>query len=193
MRGLSLVLILPLLALPRPADAARISLASADCGTPDLLGLTFTIQPNGLPDGGTDACPGVAVGSLVGDGGTQPLYGTSITSIGFVISNPGQIDVTNPLDVDPDSAIGADLRFIDVSNGFLLTGGSIAIVCGLPDTRDGLCIPPDLTIAAEGFAPGTVLTVISVNGISAVPEPALLALLAGGTASAWLRRRRRRR
>src|SRR5215216_5997077 len=111
MRRLSILLLLPLLLVSRSAFAARISLAGSDCGTDPLLGLTFTATTVAGGVTGTTACPDVAIGAIVDPTGTTPLYGTSITSVGFSITNPEQITPENPLVVDDRSFIGANTTF----------------------------------------------------------------------------------
>jgi hypothetical protein len=193
MRRLALLLLLPLLLVSRSAYAARISLAGADCGTDPLLGLSFTVDTVSGGVQGTVACPEVAIGGIVDSSGFTPLYGSSITSVGFTISNPGQITESNPLVVDDGSAIAANQIFTSVEEGFLLSGGSVDIGCGIivGDDTPFPCSPRDLTIFISGFEPGTTFTVTSVNGISVpVPEPASISLLLAGLAAGALRRRR---
>jgi hypothetical protein len=191
MRRIAILLLLPLLLVSRSAYAARISLAGADCGTDPLLGLSFTVNTPAGGVQGTVACPEVAIGAIVDPTGFTPLYGSSITSVGFSITNPEQINSDNPLVVDDGSSIGANTTFESAEGGFLLTGGSVDINCGSSFTYDTAppCSPRDLTIFIEGFEQGTTFRVTSVNGIS-VPEPATMSLLLAGLAAGALRRRR---
>ena len=180
------------------ASAASISVAGTDCGTDQLLGLTFIVPITGtnIPTG--TACPenNLGVGSIVGDngsGGTGPLYGSPITSIEFRLTDLAQLD---GLEVLPGSALGTGEGGITFTKtGFILSGGAgINIFCGplIDGDVGGLgCSPIDAVILFRGFDPGTEFTVSAVNGI-AVPEPASLALLLTGAGAAAIRRRRAR-
>jgi hypothetical protein len=179
------------------ASAATISVAGNDCGTPHLLGLTFVTTTGTNIGTGTPGCPEVGIGAIIdppppgGGGGGGILYGLNITSIGFQIIDPnGQLPAVQ---VDQGSALGAGLTIPDPGAGFLLTDPKgISIVCGPLDVDAApVCGPHDVVIFFSGFNPGTEFRITSVNGLTAVPEPATLSLFAGGLALAALRRRRR--
>lgn len=181
------------------AYAATISVAGSDCGTPQLLGLSFVTTTGSNIGTGSVGCPEVGIGAIIdpigGGGSGSPLYGLNITSIGFRIVDP----TGNPptVFVDPLSSLGAGMTFTDPGAGFVLNDPKgIEIVCrsigDVVDTRP-ICSPPDVSIFFSGFNPGTQFIVTSVNGVAAVPEPATLSLFGGGLALAALRRRRRSR
>ncbi|HYT76608.1 MAG TPA: PEP-CTERM sorting domain-containing protein [Vicinamibacterales bacterium] len=165
------------------ASAAAISVAGADCGTDQLLGLTFTV-----PTAGTAACPDVAIGGIVGTDGS-PLYGLAITSVEFTISDLSQLD---GLFVLEGSALGTGEGGLTFTpTGFILSG-SPGIVIGCVIVADGggiSCSPKDAVITLRGFTSGTQFTVTGVNGIT-VPEPATMTLLLMGAGAAAFRRRR---
>jgi PEP-CTERM motif len=191
-------LFLAVLGTCQVASAAAISVAGTDCGTDQLLGLSFIVPITGtnIPTG--TACPenNLGVGSIVGDngsGGTGPLYGSPITSIEFTLSDLSQLE---GLEVLAGSALGTGEGGITFTRtGFILSGGAgISIFCGPltgADLDGSFCSPIDAVILFRGFEPGTEFTVSAVNGIT-VPEPASLALLAMGAGAAAIRRRRAR-
>jgi hypothetical protein len=175
----------------RTAEAASISIAGADCGTPPLLGLTFIVPLSGESTG--VACPDSPIlGSLVNPDGT-PAYGPEVTSVEFSISNPDQITDDNPLIVDLTSALGAGFTFSNVDRGFILAGKpGIVVGCPVGDFDVAPACVDDAVITFSGFEPGTTVVVEAVNGIAAVPEPATLVLTLGGLAVLRTRRRSRR-
>jgi PEP-CTERM motif len=179
MRRIFQGLLLTLFGTCHLASAAGISVAGADCGSDPLLGLTFTV-----PTTGTTACPGVAIGGIVGPDGS-PLYGTSITSIQFTISDLSQLVGLTVLD---SSALGS-LSF--TPTGFILSGGVGILACAEPFIGLDAVVQPcfaDAVIRLEDFT-GTQFTVTGVNGVT-VPEPATMTLLLMGTGAAAFRRRR---
>jgi hypothetical protein len=196
MRRIALALFAAVICSARLASGAAISLAGADCGTPELLGLSFNADVFGASASFTSstACPGVAIGSILGPTGS-PLYGgAGITSVEFAISDPSQLD--GGLTILPGSQLST-VTF--TPTGFILSGGPIGTCGFFTPTADATGIHPcaDVAIRFEGFDPGTSFTVTSVNdqAVSTVPEPATLSLLlAGGAAARWrLRRTSRRR
>ena len=92
MRYLSVPWLLLLLLFSQSAEAAQISFATENCGTPPLLGLEFGIDSNGTSVllNTSNGCPGqptgVIPGDLVGDDGS-PFYGTAITSLDLTITS----------------------------------------------------------------------------------------------------------
>lgn len=164
------------LALATPASAARIAISSQDCGTPDLLGLSFTI-------GTLDACE---AGMVTDPGQTTPLYGDPITFVAFTTDFGGNL--ADVLEVDEELS---DLPIITFSgSSFSLSGGSIDLGC-----TDLPCDISELTIRIflDGTTDllGTRFTVTQVNDV--VPEPGALLLLSSGLLAAAGRRLRRRR
>lgn len=190
-RYLSVLTLFPLLLLSQAAEAARISFATKDCGTPPLLGLEFTvidveIDGDAVLSATTDECPTEAVGSLVGDGGV-PLYGLTVESI--MIASDAFASLTS-VELDPDSELSAQLT-LDGNILTVLFDAAIPLICDFSTEFDTLaCLPLDLAIGAGDFAQNTHFRVIAVDELT-VPEPGTLALLGIGVAAAAVRRRRR--
>ena len=179
MRRVIVALLFAVVASARFASAAAISVAGAECGSPPLLGLTFTIGTTG-----TTSCPG-AFGSILDVTTGDTPYGNPITSIDFTVAG-GTI---GNLTVDRNSALPV-LTF--TNDGFQLSGGN-GITAGC--SRDPVFCIKDVLITVpitEGLTPETTFRVTAVNGISAVPEPATAALLLSGLSAALVRRRARR-
>ena len=202
MRRVSLACLLPLLLfVTSTAEAARISFATKDCGTPPLLGLTFAVDANGQSTllNPADACPGeVAIpGDLVGDDGV-PFYGPSIASLDLTISSLQGLDVA---DFEVGDFFG--VSSLDFTFGFTpaTSGGGvlsvlfttpIAIPCTIGPVA-AQCRNLDLLIFIDGddgnpLDAGSLVSVTAVNETS-VPEPSTLALLGIGAAAAARRRR----
>ena len=175
------------LTLATPASAARIAISSQDCGTPDLLGLTFTI-------GETDACE---AGMVTDPSGTTALYGDPITTVGFSTDFAGSL--ADFLEVDTEVSLLPILTFDPTGQSFTLSGDGIDLGCDGIGTGDLLgCAITELTIQIfldaddpESFL-GTRFTVTRVNQ-SAIPEPGSLVLLSTGLMAVAARRRRGRR
>jgi hypothetical protein len=208
MRYLSVAWLLPLLLFGQSAEAARISFASGNCGTPPLLGVEFGIDAGGTSVSldMTVGCPtlfpgdnSVIPGDLVGDGGA-PLYGTEINSIDLTITSTQTLALTDF--EEPGGFFGLDdsldfsFTFAPGSGG----GGVLSITFSnqidLPCTPGGiafLCSNLDLLIRLDegdslALASDSIVRVTRVNGFS-VPEPTTLALLGIGVAGVAVRRR----
>ncbi|HTL44425.1 MAG TPA: PEP-CTERM sorting domain-containing protein [Vicinamibacterales bacterium] len=187
MRRIVLALLVAVVGSARFASGAAISVAGAECGTGDLLGLQFTTLTGSNVT--SNACPdnNLGVGRIVDSTGSTPLYGSSITSIDLAISSVP----TDGIDILQGSAFSDILPL--GNNVFRLFGGTgIQITCGSPiSTADFIvCSPKDAVITFSGFAPNTAFDVTAVNP---VPEPATSALLLSGLGAALVRRVRRRR
>ena len=196
MKFLRVLWLLPALLFAQSAEAARISFATENCGTPPLLGLEFTVdaETDAFTVVGGTACPtntSFIPGAVIDEEG-DPLYGTQIDSIQFFIA----ADTLPTLELDVESDIEALLTLTAVSGGFLLTAdfagaGDPIIVCNTDPDTGQVCIP-DIQIGIhdlEDYPVDATFRVITVNDIS-VPEHATLALLGIGVAAAGLRRRR---
>jgi hypothetical protein len=207
MRYLSVAWLLPVLLVAQSAEAARISFATKDCGTPPLLDLTFGIDATGVSvvlDSG-DACPGesfnVIPGDLVDDDTDTPLYGTSISSLDLTILSGQTLDVADFQAGDFfDSSLGFGFTFepFDSGGGVLSISfdADILLSCTLlnPDLNTFDCENLDLLIFIDGggdtvpLVDGTIVRVTRVNDFT-VPEPGTLALLGIGLTAAAVRRR----
>lgn len=175
MRTSSLSALLAILAFAAPASAARIAISSQDCGTPDLLGLTFTITG--------DACE---AGFVTDPLGSEPLYGDPITVVGFSTDYDGML--SDVLEVDEELS---DLPIITFfGNSFTLSGDGIGLGC----TEFLGCEVTELTIRIflddTTSLLGTTFRVTQVND-AVVPEPGSLVLLTTGLLAAAGRRLRR--
>ena len=205
-RYLSVLTLLPLLLFSQAAEAARISFATKECGTPPLLEVEFTIDNLGVPAEAT-ACPdpfdpafGVP-GDLVDDEGT-PLYGTTISSLDFAIFSSEDLDIADfgVGDFYGDDSIGFRFLFDAFDNGgggilTILFTDPIVIPCSPGDTMRIVCSPLDLLIFVDGDDgdPLPVNTIFEVIAVNQVPEPGILALLGLGLTAAAFRRRSSKR
>jgi hypothetical protein len=181
MRRVMFALLFAVVASARFASAAAISVAGAECGTPPLLGLTFTIDTIG-----TTSCPG-AIGSILDLPSGDTPYGDPITSIDFTVTGGSISNLT----VAENSALST-LTFTNL--GFELSS-DVGIPVGCSFTNDVRFCITDVLITfpnTEGLTSGTTFKVTAVNGITAVPEPATSALLLTGLSAAFVRRRARR-
>lgn len=171
MRRLAFALVLPLIAFGAVrAEAARISFAGADCGSDPLLGLTFT-SPIPIA-GGSVACDGFAFGSILDPGTGLPIYGPEIFSIGFTISNPTQIDGSNPLEVVDDTN-DDDLATTSLGSGLVFTNsdGSFLVTSTTAGPIDITCLPViDAPIGRALRFHGLVAAVVLEIGPSQPPE-----------------------
>jgi len=183
MRRIVLALLVAVVGSARFASGAAISVAGAECGTDQLLGLPFSATGNA----GTTLCPDVAVGSVLDSSG-QPLYGNPITSIQFTLVS-GSVDT---LTTDPNSELPDLTR---TGSTFLLSGrNGIQVGCLLTTGDFQTCIN-DVVIRFTntiGLSDDAAFKVTAVND-SVVPEPATGALLLSGLGAALVRRVRRRR
>ena len=180
MRRVVIALLFAVVASARFAGAAAISVAGAECGSPPLLGLEFSIDTTG-----STSCPG-AFGSILDLSSGDTPYGNPITSIDFTVTG-GSI---GNLTVDPHSALPV-LTFTNF--GFELSGGN-GITAGC--SRDPIFCITDVLITfpiTEGLTSDTIFKVTAVNGVTTVPEPATAALILSGLGAAFLRRRAGRR
>ncbi len=176
MRTSCLSALLAILTFAAPASAARIAISSQDCGTPNLLGLTFTIVT-------TDACE---AGFVTDPDGSEPLYGDPITVIGFTTDYDGML--SDVLEVDEEISELPIITFF--GNSFTLSGDGIGLGCtellGCEVTELTIRILLDDTTSLLG----TTFRVTQVND-AVVPEPGSLVLLTTGLLAAAGRRLRR--
>lgn len=203
-RYLSVLTVLPLLLFSQAAEAARISFATKECGTPPLLEVEFTIDALGVP-AEAEACPdpvdpafGVP-GDLVDDDDGTPLYGTTISSVDFTVLSSEDLDVADfgVGDFYGDDSLGFRFLFEPFDNGgggtlTILFTDPIVIPCFPGDTTRIACLPLDLLIFVDGLDsnPLPVGTTFVVSAVNRAPEPATLSLLGLALAAGAVRRRR---
>ena len=204
-RYLSVLTLLPLLLFSQAAEAARISFATKDCGTPPLLEVEFTIDLQGEPvlSSTADACPDAfgVPGDLYDEENSTPYYGSEVSTVELTISSTQSLTesdffVGNAYDELDLNSLGFTLTFSPFNSG----GGLLRIdfldpivVC-TTTAAALICEDLDLLIFTDdnegvGLAQGSIVRVTSVNGIS-VPEPGTLALFGVALTAAMVRRRR---
>lgn len=190
MRQLRVAMLVPVFACAMSVGNARgavISVSGDECGTPPLLGLTFTL-PTALENcsSSPDPIQGIAGSVSPEDDGPGTVYGDDILSIDFLVTT------TNPL----------FFQSLRVGDGSALT--TIELIPGgfrlFNEFGPGICpdgpstCPVDVLITLADLAPedlGTSITVTAVN-TTQVPEPAAVAFVATGLAAVVARRRRSR-
>jgi hypothetical protein len=192
MRRIVFAVLIAVVGSARFASAAAISVAGAECGTPPLLGLSFTAGSTGTnltlidTSTGSVACPTTDLGSfgfgaIVDEDTDTPLYGPNITSLDVMITgltSDTTLEILNGFAFDTIDSLGNNL--------YRLSGGTgIHIQCS---TIRVFCAPDDALILFDGFRDGASFMVTAVNP---VPEPATGALILTGLSAALVRRRRR--
>lgn len=189
MRQLRVAMLVPVFACAMSVGNARgavISVSGDECGTPPLLGLTFTL-PTAFENCSSSPTPIQGIAGSVSDDDPGTVYGDDILSIDFLVTT------TNPLFFQSlRVGDGSALTMIElIPGGFRLFNESGPGIC--PD-GPSTC-PVDVLITLGDLAPedlGTSIRVTAVN-TTQVPEPAAVAFIATGLAGVVARRRRSRR